>query len=54
MIKLNMQINPNFILKTLYKTMTLTMPSMIYNPLSNTNLYIPIDIKPLVHILISN
>lgn len=41
-----MRINPNFILKTLYKTMTLTMPSMIYNPLSNTNLYIPIDIKP--------
>ena len=41
-----MKINPNFMLKTLYKTMTLTMPSMLYNPLTNNNLYIPIDIKP--------
>ena len=41
-----MIINPKFILKTLYKTVAFTMPSMMYNPLTNNRLYLPIDIKP--------
>lgn len=41
-----MIINPRFLLKTLFKTITLTMPNVMYNPLANNRLYVPIDIKP--------
>ena len=41
-----MQINPRFLLKTLYKTISLTLPNVMYSPLNNNRLYVPIDIKP--------
>ena len=41
-----MLVNPRFVLKTLFKTITLTMPNVMYNPLANNRLYVPIDIKP--------
>lgn len=41
-----MRVNPNFLMKTLFKTMTFTLPNVINNPFRDTRLYVPIKIKP--------
>lgn len=40
-----MQLNPRFMLKLMYRSMSLFLPPLIYNPMATNKIYIPITLK---------
>ena len=42
---INMLVNPSRILKTVYKTLLLGIPQILYNPLRDTNLIVPLQVN---------